>query len=604
MPIDLYVHQSEDTNMSIIKKKTKKKTVPPGDLKAPIVIEKDKSNTLQYHKYALPKKDWAKISIMKGETRRNFLFSMFESGQYSDQQIADFMAEQYHLQKIDFSQFELDPKTIFKIPKKICEKYTLIPVMEVEDIIIVAFSDPGDMQARDDISLLTSSKIEMVTAERSEIKRLINHYYGGEGGSKIKNLFSVIESSVESEDLLDESEQVNKNIQHDPTVQSVDYIIKEGVRLNCSDIHIEVYEKKCRVRFRVDGHLSEYVHPPISLASSISSRVKVMSQLDISEKRLPQDGRLKVRVGNEIINFRVSIVPVVSGEKIVMRILDTSALGTSITDLGMNEKQLVIFMKYLKVSQGLILMTGPTGSGKTTTIYSGLQELNKPDKNISTAEDPVEYKLHGINQVQVNTKIGLTFASVLRSFLRQDPDIILVGEIRDQETATIAYRAAATGHLVLSTLHTNDAPSTITRLMDIGLPAYSVAENTSVVVAQRLLRVLCSHCKSPHKVGLEILQTLGLSAEEAKEMQPKVMKPEGCQYCNDVGYKGRIAVFEVLEISPELKEGVFKGLSPRELKNIAIEKNGLQTLRKSALEKMAEGITSVDEVIYGTLGDD
>ena len=589
-----------------VKRKNKSKRLEnsesPEEVKAPAVIKKDKS-TLQHHKYVLPKKDWAKVSVMKGETRRNFLYSMFESGQYSDKQIAEFMADQYHLQKIDFSQFEIDSKTIFRVPRKICEKYTLIPVMEVEDTIIIAFSDPGDIQARDDVSLLTNSKIEMVTAERSEIKRMINHYYGGEGGKEIKNLFSVIESSAE-EAILDADEKIDDKIKHDPTVQSVDYIIKEGVRLNCSDIHIEIYEKKCRVRFRVDGHLSEYITPPVSLATSISSRVKVMSRLDISEKRLPQDGRLKVRVGNQVIHFRVSIVPVVSGEKIVMRILDTSALGTSITHLGMNEKQLAIFMKYLKVSQGLILMTGPTGSGKTTTIYSGLQELNKPDKNISTAEDPVEYKLYGINQVQVNAKIGLTFASVLRSFLRQDPDVILVGEIRDQETATIAYRAAATGHLVLSTLHTNDAPSTVTRLIDSGLPAYSVAENTSIVVAQRLLRVLCERCKSPHKVGLDILQQLGLSAEEAKEVQPNVMKPEGCQYCNELGYKGRTAIFEVLEMSPELKVGIFKGLSPRDLKMVAIEKNGLQTLRRSALEKMAAGTTSVDEVIYGTLGDD
>jgi type IV pilus assembly protein PilB len=587
--------------MSIGKKKTEKNSIRPGTVKVPAIL-KDKSQNIQHRKYALPKKDWAKIAVMKGETRRSFLFSIFESGQHSDKQVADFMAEKYHLQKIDFSQFELDPKVIYKVSKKICEKYTLIPVMEVEGTIVIAFSDPGDMQARDDISLLTNSKIEMMVAERDEIKRLIDHYYGSEGGHELKNLFSIIESSAEA-DTSNNNERANRDIQHDPTVQSVNYLIKEGVRLNCSDIHIEVYEKKCRVRFRVDGHLSEYIYPPVSIAGSISSRIKVMSQLDISEKRLPQDGRLKIRVGNEVVSFRVSIVPVVNGEKVVMRILDTSALGTNIGDLGMNEKQLTAFKKYLNVSQGLILMTGPTGSGKTTTIYSGLQELNTPDRNISTAEDPVEYKLYGINQVQINTKIGLTFASVLRSFLRQDPDVILVGEIRDQETATIAYRAAATGHLVLSTLHTNDSPSTITRLVDIGLPAYSVAENTSIVVAQRLLRVLCNHCKESHKVNLEVLQTIGLSAEEAQEVQPKVMKPKGCQYCNNTGYKGRIAVFEVLEMFPELKSGIFKGLSPRELKTLAIRENGLQTLRRSALEKMAEGITSVDEVIYGTLGD-
>ena len=561
------------------------------------------SSGLQDSQHALPKKDWSKVCAMSGNNRREFLSSLFHSEQYSDKQIADLMADQYFLQKIDFSAFELDPKIVRKIPKRICEKYTLIPVMEVEDTIIVAFSDPGDIQAKDDVSLITNSKIKIIVAEYNDIKKMINQYHASESGGKMKNLFSVIESS-DMEGLQEDSSLVNKNIQNDPTVQSVDYIIREGVRLNCSDIHVEIYEQKCRVRFRVDGHLSEAINPPISLASSITSRIKVMSHLDISEKRLPQDGRLKIQVDGHLVNFRVSTVPVVGGEKIVLRILDTSALDTDITSLGMNKTQLVLFQKYLKFNQGLILLTGPTGSGKTTTIYSGLQVLNTPDKNLSTAEDPVEYKLHGINQVQVNTKIGLTFASVLRSFLRQDPDIILVGEIRDLETANIAYRAAATGHLVLSTLHTNDAPSTVTRLIDIGLPSYSVAENTSVVVAQRLLRTLCSRCKVPQKLNINILKDLGFSEEEAKKSRNEVMKGMGCQYCNHTGYKGRIAVFEVLEITHELKTGIFNGLSPRELKMLAIEKNNLQTLRKSALEHMFNGITSIDEVMHGTLGDD
>ena len=591
--------------MSVEKKKTLNKKQAYPNVKVPTVVKSSTSSKgLQHQRHFLPKKDWAKICAMAGESRREFLSSLFESEQYSDKQLAELMAGHYHLQKIDFSEFELNTKTVLKIPRKICEKYSLIPVMEVEDTLIIAFSDPGDVQAKDDVSLLTNSKIEMVVAERNDIRKMIKYYHTGESGNKMKSLFSVIESSLDDGIQEDVGSVVNKKIKHDPTVQTVDYLIKEGVRLNCSDIHIEVYEKKCRVRYRVDGHLTEYMHPPISLASSISSRIKVISRLDISEKRLPQDGRLKMKMDDKTVSFRVSIVPVVSGEKIVLRILDTSALETDITQLGMNENQLTLFKKYLSVSQGLILMTGPTGSGKTTTIYSGLQQLNTPNRNISTAEDPVEYKLYGINQVQVNVKIGLTFASVLRSFLRQDPDVILVGEIRDQETASIAYRAAATGHLVLSTLHTNDAPSTITRLMDIGMPAYSVAENTSVVVAQRLLRVLCNHCKVNQSVNIDVLQKLGFSEEGAKEARSRIMKGEGCQYCNHTGYKGRIAVFEVLDISSELKVGIFKGLSPRELKLLAIEKSNLQTLRKSALEKLVNGITSVDEVMYGTLGDD
>ncbi|MDE0119789.1 MAG: ATPase, T2SS/T4P/T4SS family [Bdellovibrionales bacterium] len=584
---------------------TKKKQERASHLKVPAIVKtSDSSKGLQsQQKSFLKKENWAKVFAMTGESRKEFLTSLFDSGQYSDKQLAEMMASHYHLQKIDFSDFELNKKTVQKISRKICEKYNLIPVMEVEGTLVVAFSDPGDIQARDNISLLVNSKVEMVVAERGDIKKMINYYHTGEDTSKMNSLFSIVESSTDNVQK-DVGDVVNKKIKYDPTVQTVDYLIQEGVRLNCSDIHIEVYEKNCRVRYRVDGHLKEYINPPINLASSISSRIKVLSRLDISERRLPQDGRLKIKIDDQLINFRVSIVPVVSGEKIVLRILDTSALATDISKLGMNKNQEALFQKHLSSGQGLILMTGPTGSGKTTTIYSGLQQLNTPDKNISTAEDPVEYKLHGINQVQVNEKIGLSFASVLRSFLRQDPDVILVGEIRDQETANIAYRAAATGHLVLSTLHTNDAPSTITRLMDIGMPAYSVAENTSVVVAQRLLRVLCSRCKVNHNVDLSVLQTLGFSEPEAKEAQPRIMKGEGCQYCNYTGYKGRMAVFEVLNMFPDLKIGVFKGLSPRELKMLAIEKNNLQTLRKSALEKLLDGLTSVDEVMYGTIGDD
>ena len=556
-----------------------------------------------YSKHILPQRQWSKICAMVGEERRDFLSSMFSSEKYSSQQIADLMAKEYHLQKINFADFEIDPKVAFKIPRRICEKYGLIPIMEVEGTIIVAFSDPGDMQARDDVSLLTNAKVEMMVAERSEIDKMITFYHKGESSADIKNIFSVVETDIEEEDHAGEEALHNKNIQDSPAVQSVAHIIQEGVRMNCSDIHIEVYEKLCRVRYRVDGHLSEYIHPPRQLATSIASRVKVIAKLDISERRLPQDGRLKIKIEGKVINFRVSTVPVVNGEKVVLRILDSSSLGKDMAELGMNTPQLKAFKKHLSVSQGLILMTGPTGSGKTTTIYSGLQFLNKPHRNISTVEDPVEYKINGINQVQVNAKIGLTFSNVLRSFLRQDPDVILVGEIRDNETANIAYRAAATGHLVLSTLHTNDSTSTITRLVDIGLPAYSVADNTSIVIAQRLLRVLCERCKTPQNPTLRALMDLGLDRETAGAMRSQVMKPEGCQYCNSTGYKGRIAVFEVLEMFPELKTGIFKGLSPKKLKVLAMENKRLKTLRQSAVEKLNKGLTSIEEVTYGTIGD-
>ncbi len=589
--------------------RAKQATQKPDHVKTQALIKHKRAQVQERDKKKwdiLPKKQWSRICAMAGKDRREFLNSVFDSKQYSNKQIADLMAKEHHLQKIQFSEFEIDPKVVLKIPRRICEKYGLIPVMEVEGTLIVAFSDPGDMQARDDVSLLTNSKVEMMVGERDEIEKMITFYHKGESGNQIKNLFSVVEMDMEEEEpdgVENEQALHNKHIKDSPAVQSVNHIIKESVRMNCSDIHIEVYEKVCRVRFRVDGHLSEYIHPPKSLASSIVSRIKVISNLDISEKRLPQDGRLKIKMDGSIINFRVNTMPVVNGEKVVMRILDSSALGQEITNLGMNENQLKAFKKHLSVSQGLILMTGPTGSGKTTTIYSGLQLLNKSHRNIATVEDPVEYKINGINQVQVNAKIGLTFSSVLRSFLRQDPDVILVGEIRDEETARIAYRASATGHLVLSTLHTNDATSTITRLVDIGLPAYSVADNTSIVVAQRLLRVLCEQCKIPQNPSIRTLMELGFSREKAGAVRSQVMKAEGCRYCNSTGYKGRVAVFEVLEIFPELKTGIFKGLSPKKLKALAIEKDQLQTLRMSALEKLSAGITSVEEVMYGTLED-
>jgi len=588
-----------NANATTVRKTTKAIGVPA-------LIKKADLKNYSGQKKELSKDMFSKVSNMRGLERRDYLNSLIKSNNYSEDSIADLMAEYYQLQKINFAQFEIDPKVIPLLSKKICEKYVVMPIMEVENILIIAFADPGDLQAKDDISLLINKKIEIVVAASNEIKNMISLNYSDESADKVNRFFSVLNSvELEQQQLkLSQKTQSKNKKSSDPTIQTVDHIIEEGIRKKCSDIHIEIYEKICRVRYRVDGSLFEYIKPPMNMAANMVSRIKVMSQLDISEKRLPQDGRLKITVNGKVINFRVSTVPAVNGEKIVLRILDDSSLGADIDELGMNQRQLAIFKKYLGLSQGLILMTGPTGSGKTTTIYSGLQLLNKSDKNLSTAEDPVEYKLYGINQVQVNAKIGLTFGSVLRSFLRQDPDIILVGEIRDLETANIAYRAAATGHLVLSTLHTNDAASTVIRLVDMGLPAYSVAENTSVVVAQRLLRVLCNRCKKPTELELDFLENLGFSKEEAKEAKPLIMKPVGCVYCNHSGYKGRNAIFEVLEITSDVKSGILKGLPPMKLKKMAIEKNGLQTLRKSALEKLTHGVTSVEEVMYGTLEDD
>ena len=542
------------------------------------------------------------LSTLTGQDRRDAMNALYDFEAMPESDIVAVVAKSHGCQKIDFSQFPPDEKVIRKIPKKICEKHLLIPVMEVEGVLVVAFSDPGDEEARDTISVLSKSKVEVVVAERSEIKKMIEKYYSG--ADNVRQMFSVVESKRVEEDLRDDFDLDVDLREKNPIVQSVNYIIKEGIRLNCSDIHIEIYEKKLRVRLRVDGHLFEHIRPPLKLASGIISRIKVLSKMDISEKRIPQDSKMKVKCDNKILDFRISTVPVLKGEKMVLRILSASALRSNMADLGMDSEQIDLFQKAISSSQGFIIMTGPTGSGKTTTIYSGLMELNKPHRNISTVEDPVEYSLDGINQVQVNPKVGLSFSTVLRSFLRQDPDVILVGEIRDKETADTAYRAAATGHLVLSTLHTNDTASTITRLMDIGVPAYSVAENTSIIIAQRLLRVLCEHCKTPQKVSSAVLRDIGFPEEVIQDVVPHIMHAEGCPRCNNSGYHGRVAVYEIMAMTSAMKTGIFKNWSPNELKRLAIEKNNMKTLRKSALEKLVEGITSVNEVLYGTIGDD
>jgi len=542
------------------------------------------------------------LSKLSGHERREAMNALYEFEAIPESDVASIVAKTHNCQKIDFSQFPPDEKVIRKIPRKICEKHILIPVMEVEGVLIVAFSDPGDEEAKDTISALTKSKVEVVVAERREIRSMIKKHYSG--ADNVRQMFSLVESQKAQEDLKDEFDLDVDLKEKNPIVQSVNYIIKEGIRLRCSDIHIEIYEKKLRIRLRVDGHLFEHIRPPLGLASGIISRIKVLSKMDISEKRIPQDSKLKVKCENKIVDFRISTVPVLKGEKMVLRLLSSSALKSNMGDLGMDSEQIDLFKKSLGSSQGFIIMTGPTGSGKTTTIYSGLMELNKPHTNISTVEDPVEYSLDGINQVQINTRVGLTFATVLRAFLRQDPDVILVGEIRDKETADVAYRAAATGHLVLSTLHTNDTSSTITRLLDIGVPAYSVAENTSLIIAQRLLRVLCEHCKEPQKVSHSILVDIGVPKEVVSDVMPHIMHAEGCSRCNDSGYNGRVAVYELMPMSSALKTGIFKGWSPNELKGEAIQKLHMKTLRKSALEKLVEGITSVNEVLYGTIGDD
>lgn len=533
--------------------------------------------------------------------------ALVELGYIKETELADFLGEQYGVPTIDLSAFECDQEAIKTLPRNICSKHCIIPVSKVDKTLVVAFADPTNIYVKDDIALLTRCKVEVVVASEIAIKKAIDKYYGEEhstaGFGNLMNEMTADDFSVEAGG--NEAEVIGGEIDADavPLVKFVNAMLAEAIKLGASDIHVEPYENRLRVRFRIDGVLMEKTQPPKEAAAGISTRIKVMSKMDIAERRKPQDGRLKVRLkGKMDVDFRVSSLPTLFGEKIVLRILDKSNLQVDMEKLGFEKEQLKILKEAIRQPQGMVLITGPTGSGKTTTIYSCLADLNTPEKNLSTAEDPVEFNLDGINQVQVNPDIGFNFSDALKSFLRQDPDIIMVGEIRDLDTAQVAYKAASTGHLVVSTLHTNDAASTVARLMDMGVPGFLIAESTSLVVAQRLMRRICIACKTPIKVANDVLLELGVSESDLPHYN-ELYKGEGCADCNNTGLKGRVAVHELLLMKANVRKAIFEGASPLELKRQAI-KDGMKTLRQSALMKLQKGLTTVDEVLNATVGDD
>lgn len=529
--------------------------------------------------------------------------ALVKLGYVKESELSEFLGQQYQVPNIDLSSFEIDYEAIKLVSKSLCEKYHVIPVSKAGDTLVVAFSDPTKIFVRDDLSLVTRHKIEVVVASELAIQLAIDKYYGAD--SAFDKIISEIEDAEESlvagEFLgldLDAKEDPNES----PIIRFVNAMLSDAIKMKASDIHVEPYEKRFRVRFRMDGSLIEMTQPPQGTSTAIVSRIKVLSRMDIGERRRPQDGRLRVRLNKKDIDFRVNSIPTVHGEKIVLRVLDKSNLQVDMTKLGMEQDQLDIFKEVIHLPQGLVLLTGPTGSGKTTTIYSALAELNQSDTNVCTAEDPVEFNLDGINQVQVNPAIDFTFAHALRAFLRQDPEVIMVGEIRDLETAEIAYKAASTGHLVVSTLHTNDAASTVTRLVDMGIPPFMVAEATSLVVAQRLLRKICSNCKVDFKVPDESLLEIGIPTEELS-LYKNLKKGEGCESCRGTGLAGRIAIYEVMKISLAIKEAIFRNASPLELKRSAVSADHMRTLRQSALLKFQQGLTTFEEVLNVTVGD-
>jgi type IV pilus assembly protein PilB len=524
-------------------------------------------------------------------------------GFLDEAELRDFIAKQYGVPSIKLDEFEIEPAVIQLIPEDVATKHTVVPVNRAGSTLVVATADPSNIFALDDIKFLTGYNIEPVVAAEESIRRAIDKYY--DQSTSLEDVMGDFDDS--DIDLVQDSDQVDvgelaKASEDAPVVKLVNLILTDAVKKSASDIHVEPYEKAFRVRYRIDGVLYEAMKPPMKLKNAILSRIKIMSELDIAERRLPQDGRIKLKMGRgKEMDFRVSVLPTLFGEKIVLRLLDKSNLQLDMTKLGFETGQLEVFKRSIHQPYGMVLVTGPTGSGKTTTLYSALSELNKVSDNLSTAEDPVEFNLAGINQVQMHEEIGLNFAAALRSFLRQDPDIIMVGEIRDFETAEIAVKAALTGHMVLSTLHTNDAPSTINRLLNMGIEPFLVSSSVNCIVAQRLARRVCEDCKEPDsEVTQEALVEAGMSEDQARRVAP--VRGRGCRTCSETGFKGRVAVYEVMELREELKEFVLNGASALELKREAI-RLGMKTLRQCVLGKFAEGVTTFGEVFRVSAAD-
>lgn len=545
------------------------------------------------------------LAEARDEQRRNggrLTSALVRLGHMNDKELAEFLGSQYNVPAVDLENFEIDDVALATVTREICEKHMVIPVSRAGDTLVVAFSDPSNLFVRDDLRFITKCKIEVVVAAETSIQKALEKYYrkGGNMGALVDEMENSDEALNFTQSL--EALSLDKDNDSGPIVKFVNIMLAESIKLKASDIHIEPYEKRFRVRFRIDGLLHEKIQPPPGVAAGLVSRLKIMSRLDIAERRKPQDGRLKVKTAaGQEVDFRVSVLPTLFGEKVVMRLLDKGNLKLDMTKLGFEEDDLKVFREKINEPQGLVLVTGPTGSGKTVTLYSALQSLNDPQINISTAEDPVEFNLDGINQVQVNADIGFDFADALRSFLRQDPDVILVGEIRDLVTAQVAFKAASTGHLVLSTLHTNDAPGTVSRLLDMGVAPYVITSTVSLVLAQRLAGKVCERCKEPHKVEKASLIKAGVPEEEVDQYE--TMRGAGCANCNGSGVKGRVAMYEVMPMNDILRDAILSGAGPVEIKKAAL-KGGMRSLRQAGLMKLKKGEISFEQLIAMTVSDE
>jgi type IV pilus assembly protein PilB len=562
-------------------------------------------------------------------------YNLVKMGFVKDEQITALLSKQYGVPAISLAQFKIDPTIVKLVPTETARKYQMIPLSRSGSTLTIAMTDPTNVFAMDDIKFMTGYTVEPVVASEVAITDAIEKYYpsgkagagggaSGKGGKPgapgaptgstlemasrgLEELQASLGGDAGDVEVLEELQEISaealfKQGEDAPVVRLVNVVLMSAIQKGASDIHIEPYEKELRVRYRIDGILYNIMAPPMKFRDAIVSRVKIMSKLDIAEKRLPQDGRIKIRYNEsgdpKEIDFRVSVLPTLFGEKIVLRLLDKDKLMLDMTKLGFEPESLVKFEAAIARPWGMVLVTGPTGSGKTNTLYSSIAKINTPETNIMTAEDPVEFNLAGVNQVQVKENIGLNFAAALRSFLRQDPNIILVGEIRDFETAEIAVKASLTGHLVLSTLHTNDAPSTINRLMNMGVEPFLVASSVHLICAQRLVRRVCANCKEPNPMTPAALMQAGFNEEDANSVTP--LKGVGCDTCNTTGYKGRVGLYEVMEIGEELKELILVGASGLELRRKAVDE-GMLTLRASGLRKVKDGLTSIEEVVRETV---
>jgi type IV pilus assembly protein PilB len=545
---------------------------------------------------------------LQKETGGRIGTNLIKLGYLTERELVDALSQQFKVPSVDLNGMEIDDSVIKIIPPDIARKYTILPVTKTGATITVAMVDPTNVFAMDDVKFMTGYRVEPVVASEPAIRSAIDRYYGSTHAIELKKVMEDLsEESGSDLEVLEEEEDLDlatleEESEQAPVVKLVNLILTDAIKRGASDIHIEPYEKEYRVRYRIDGILYEMMHPPIKLREAITSRVKIMAKLDIAEKRLPQDGRIKIKTKiagrNKDLDYRVSVLPTLFGEKIVMRLLDKDKLMLDMSKLGFEAESLRKFEQGILKPYGMVLVTGPTGSGKTNTLYSALQRINTSEVNIMTAEDPVEFNIAGINQVQMREQIGLNFAAALRSFLRQDPNVILVGEVRDFETAEVAIKAAMTGHLVLSTLHTNDAPSSISRLMNMGIEPFLVATSVHLIAAQRLIRKICTFCKEPFDVPPAALTNVGFSETEARTL--KLFRGRGCERCSSTGYKGRIGLYEVLEVDDEMREMILSGGSSYELRQKAVQ-SGMITLRSSGLQKIRDGQTTIDEVLRETV---